>query len=84
MNKVKTIKWLDAVSYYNLKEMPNKLIEQKTTGEVVEENNDYIVIKDPKTKDYNPNSHRGITEKEKDPTFLFIPKGMIKSVEDKA
>jgi hypothetical protein len=79
MNKEKTIKWVDAVAYYNLNEMPHKLKEKETIGKVIEENNDFIIIKNPKTKNYNPNNHRGISERQKTPTFLYIPKGMIKN-----
>jgi hypothetical protein len=83
MNKENLTKviWNDAISYYNIDEMPNKLTKKETVGELVKEEKGFILLKNPKTKDYNPYSHRGVVEKNQDPTFLFVPRGMIVNTE---
>ena len=39
-----TVKWWDAVSYYNREEMPGKLFPEVTVGEIVREEKEYIII----------------------------------------
>jgi len=81
MNKGQRVKirWEDATSYYNLEEIPEELPLQETEGKIIKEKDSFVILKNPKTKNYNSHSHRGINKenKGKKPSFLFIPKGMI-------
>lgn len=75
--------WEDAVIYERpLNRGAFSLLKRITEGEVFKEGNDFIVIKDPATMNYN----RDLKQyepfvAERKITFFFIPKGMIKKTE---
>lgn len=72
--KVK-IKWTDA-STFSPKRKDIALSPMETVGIVERDEKDYLIIKDPKTINLLTNKkHPG-----QDPTFYFIPKGMIERV----
>ncbi|MEI6296347.1 MAG: hypothetical protein WCO84_01705 [bacterium] len=78
--KVKIL-WNDAVviypadrSFSKSKNTNNaKLTKMETNGVLVQDSEEGIIIKDPKTINIETNKKHP----QKDPTFYFIPKGMI-------
>jgi len=80
-NKKVQVSWEDSIVYYNNNdELPDKLSKMETIGELVKDKKSYIVLKNPKTKNYDAFSHRSVGEYNKDAKYLFIPRGMIKSI----
>lgn len=73
--KVK-IKWTDASVFYP-KKKDVALSRMETVGFIEKDETDYLVIKNPKTINFLTNKKHP----EQDPTFYFIPKGMIEVVE---
>jgi len=82
MNSDKRVKvsWLDAVVYFP--ETPNKFdlkpTEMETEGVLFSEDENRVVIKDPKTI-YKKDGKQ--VAKQSGATFLFIPTGMISKIE---
>jgi len=74
-NKVKII-WNDAVLLSpNVK--TKKLSKMETIGFLVEENDKFIIVSEPKTINIETRQKHP----KKQPTFYFIPKGMVVSME---
>lgn len=75
-NKKIRILWNDAV-LYGPKKMVEKLTPLETIGILEKEDEDFLIIKSPKTiRRTDDTSHP-----EKQPTFYFIPRGMIEKIE---
>jgi hypothetical protein len=76
LKKVKII-WHNAVNYkYN--DIISQLTEMETVGEIVKEDKNFFVIKNPIT--YKIISNTKKQQQLKKPTFYAIPKGMIKKI----
>lgn len=82
--KSKKIKvfWEDAVIYGPSHGNKFYLSEKITVGEVVMEDSDFIVLKDPETKAYRRDKKDwAMVYTDKKTTFFCIPKGMIKKID---
>lgn len=79
--KIKIL-WLDAVKYAGSSQNNTSLVpvEMLTRGVFVKEDDDGIVVKNPYSV-YRKNGKRSKKEIGKNPTFLFIPNGMIEKIE---
>lgn len=81
--KVK-VEWRDAV-FYSEGYLPKSLTKMITLGILEKHESDYILIKNPKTfrKDISLYQRiRKIFNLKKQPTYFFIPKGMIEKITD--
>lgn len=75
-NKKIRILWSDAV-LYGPKKMTEKLTPLETIGILEKEDEDFVVIRSPKTIRRADNT----SHPDKQPTFYFIPRGMIEKIE---
>ena len=85
LNKKIRIDWNDAV-IYSINNIPSKLAGTVTIGFCVEENKDFVIIKDSKTFSKNNNLKKRFLRivhfflNKKKPIYFFIPKGMIEKI----
>lgn len=81
MNKNKFVKifWNDAVIYKS-RTHKLELAEKITQGELVKKTEDYALVKNPITSDYDENEKIYIPQVDSKHTFFLIPKGMIKKI----
>jgi hypothetical protein len=66
--------WEDAVFYGTHDAIPDALSQMETIGFIERETDEYLIIKDPITLNLKKNINH---PKEGNPTFYFIPRGMI-------
>lgn len=71
------ILWQDAISYRTGDKIPLSVSILETTGLLAKEDNDFVVVEKPVTI----NTRTGKSYPDKAPTFYFIPRGMIESIE---
>jgi len=71
------ITWHDAISYRTGDKIPLSISTFETTGLLAKEHSDYIVIAKPIT--INIRTDKNYPDKQ--PTFYFIPRGMIEKIE---
>ena len=74
--KIKII-WLDAIDY-NFGYTPSDISRMETVGFLEKENGEYVVIKDPLTR----NILTSAKHPKEQPVFYIIPKSSIESLED--
>lgn len=74
--KIKII-WRDAV-IYDPRKMPSDISRMETIGFFEKENEEYVVIKDPLTR----NILTSAKHPKEQPTFYTIPKSSIESLEN--
>ena len=74
--KIKIV-WLDAVGY-NFRHTPSDISRMETIGFLEKENKEYVIIKDPLTRNILTNAKHP----KEQPTFYIIPKSSIESLED--
>lgn len=80
--QITEVLWFDAVKYAGSSEENKSLrpTPMRTRGVLIEENADGVIIKNPYSV-YRKSGDRSKKEIEKEPTFLFIPRGMIEKIE---
>lgn len=76
LRKVRIV-WQDAISYRTGDKIPHSISIFETIGLLAKEDGDYVVIEKPITI----NTRTGINYPDKQPTFYFIPRGMIEKIE---
>lgn len=76
-SKMVKILWQDAISYRTGDKIPLSVSILETTGLLVKEDGDYVIIEKPVTI----NTRTGKNYPDKTPTFSFIPRGMIEKIE---
>lgn len=74
--KVKIL-WQDAISYRAGNKVPLSVTPMETVGLLVKEDDHFLLIGVPKTVKRT----NGSTYPDKQPTFYFIPRGMIENIE---
>ncbi len=74
--KIKII-WLDAIDY-NFGYAPSDISRMETIGFLEKENEEYVVIKNPLTR----NILTRLKHPKEQPTFYIIPKSSIESLEN--
>lgn len=70
------VQWNDAV-LYSPKNRVTELTPMETTGILEREEEHFIIIRNPKTVRRTD----GTSHPDKQPTFYFIPRGMIEKIE---
>lgn len=75
--KVKIV-WHDAISYRTGNKIPDSISIFETTGLLVKEDNNYVIIEKPIT--INTLTGKNYPEN-RQPTFYSIPRGMIEKIE---
>lgn len=78
-NNIQEVKilWHDAISYKTGDKIPVSISIIETTGMLVKENDDYVIIEKPVTI----NTRTGQNYPDKQPAFYSIPRGMIEKIE---
>jgi len=76
MNKIIRIKWIDA-GIYSPKRKTISLSQMESSGIIVREDDDYIVLAEPTTRRMSDESKHPTDN----PTFYIIPRGMIVAIE---
>lgn len=72
LNKARIL-WQDAISYKTGDKIPQSVSVFETTGLLIEENDDYVIVEKPITTD----TKTGKGYPDKQPNFFLIPKVAI-------
>lgn len=76
-SKMVKILWQDAISYRTGDRIPHSISILETAGLLAKEDDNYVIIEKPVTI----NTQTGKNYPDKQPTFYFIPRGMIEKIE---
>jgi len=88
-NKLVKVIWRDAV-VFNSENIPSSPSIEETTGILIAEESDYVLIRQPRTRTIGKNKMSGFVNSifsqlswwfKSHPTFFYIPKGMIDTLE---
>ncbi len=78
MKKIK-VTWVDAIIYGAHSIIPSGVSTMETIGFLEKENDDWLIIKDPKNINVKTGKNHPATI---EPTFYCIPKKTIKNIEE--